>query len=289
MGGRFEILEGDALAVLRTLPDESVNCCVTSPPYWGGLRDYGVDGQLGLERDPDEYIANMAMVFAEVKRVLVPRGTLWLNLSDAYAASGKGGGGCVGKDRKCWDSIRERKGFRMPPQGYKMKDLTLYPAQLANALRASGWYLRSTIIWEKAAAVEPMRLDRPAVSHEYIYLLAKSEMYDAVNPSEPWWGHSVWLITRDGFSEHQATMPEELARRCIVVGCPEGGTVLDPFAGSGTTGVVALRHGRQFVGIELNPTYCEMARRRIQGDAPLFNSEAQPSPIPQPVQESLLP
>lgn len=260
---------GDALKVLRTLPDASVHCCVTSPPYWGGLRDYGVEAQIGMERDPSDYVARMVGVLKEARRVLRDDGTLWLNVGDVYAASGKGGGGNRG-DRFAWETIRERKGFRMPPKGYKRKDLTLVPFALADALRADGWYLRSTIVWRKGAASEPTRVDRPPVAHEYVFLLAKRERYHAADPGENWWNSSVWDICSDRRAEHPAAMPAELARRCIGVGCPSDGVVLDPFAGSGTTGVAAVRLGRAFVGIELNPEYAEIARRRIAAEATLF-------------------
>jgi DNA modification methylase len=255
-GGVIRILEGDCTKVMRELAENSVHCCVTSPPYWGGLRDYGHAAQLGLERDPAAYVTALVEVFRDVRRVLRGDGCLWLNVGDVYAASGKGGGGSAG-ERDCWSTVRERKGFRMPPAGYKMKDLTLVAFQVADALRRDGWYLRSTVIWRKHAATEPMRLDRPAVSHEYLFLLAPSEQYQCRGVGEPWWGHSVWD-------------PSELARRCIVTGCPEGGTVLDPFGGAGTTGLVADQLQRNAVLVELNPDYIAIARRRIAADAPLF-------------------
>ncbi|MCR4300184.1 MAG: site-specific DNA-methyltransferase [Sulfuricaulis sp.] len=263
------ILHGDCRDVLKTLPDASVQCCVTSPPYWGGLRDYGHDGQLGMEREPAEYVGTMVDVFRDVRRVLLPTGTLWLNVGDVYAASGKGGGGNRG-DRKAWETVAGRNGFRMPPPGFKMKDLTLVAFALADALRRDGWYLRSTIIWRKPSAVEPTRLDRPAVSHEYLFLLSVAERYYARPPAEVWWSHSVWDIRSDSDGNHPAAMPAELARRCLIVGCPEGGTALDPFHGYGTVGMVADRLQRSCIGIELNPTYADMASRRITGDAPLF-------------------
>lgn len=265
----IKIMVGDVREKLRTLADDSIHCCVTSPPYWGGLRDYGHDDQLGLERDPSEYVKTIVGVFQHVHRVLRPDGTLWLNVGDVYAASGKGGGGNRG-GRKSWETVSERKGFRMPPDGYKMKDLTLVAFALADALRRDGWYLRSTIIWKKPAAVEPTRLDRPAVSHEYIFLLSKSERYAAYNPAESWWNHTVWEIRTDSDGSHPAAMASELARRCIACGTKEGDVVLDPFFGSGTTGLVADRLQRDCIGIELNPEYAEMARKRIQGDATLL-------------------
>jgi len=263
------ILRGDVFAMIATLPDESVHCCVTSPPYWGGLRDYGCHGQIGMERQPDDYCAVLVNVFRDLHRVLRADGTLWLNVGDVYAASGKGGGGNRG-DRAAWATVKERKGFRMPPTGYKMKDLTLVAFQLADALRQDGWYLRSTIIWRKPAAVEPTRIDRPAVSHEYLFLLTRSEVYCASNPGESWWHHTVWDIRAEPETDHPAAMPSELARRAIVAGCPAGGTVLDPFLGSGTTALVADRLQRNAIGIELNPAYADMAEKRIRGDAPMF-------------------
>lgn len=263
------IINGDCRTMLATLPDQSVQCCVTSPPYWGGLRDYGHDDQIGLEREPADYVSVLVGVFREVRRVLRDDGTLWLNVGDVYAASGKGGGGSRG-DRKSWDTITDRKGFRMPPAGYKMKDLTLVAFALANALRVDGWYLRSTIIWRKPAAVEPMRADRPAVSHEYLFLLSKHEIYAASNPGEKWWGHTVWDIRTDSDGSHPAAMPSELARRCILVGSQVGDTVLDPFGGSGTTGLIAKQLGRSAVLVELNPTFVAMGDGRILDDAPLF-------------------
>jgi site-specific DNA-methyltransferase (adenine-specific) len=245
-------------ARLIPLRDACVQTVVTSPPYWGGLRDYGNSRQLGLERQPADYVMAMVDVFREVRRVLRPDGTLWLNLGDVYAASGKGGGGTA--RRSCWDTVRERKGFRMPPPGFKMKDLTLVPFLLASALREDGWYLRSTIVWRKSAAVEPMRRDRPAVSHEYLFLLALAEIYQAENPGEPWWGHSVWDIRSDANGTHPAIMPRELVRRCIAVSSRPGQLVLDPFIGSGTVGLVAEQQNRRWVGLDLE--YQELAAKR---------------------------
>lgn len=254
-----DIRQGDCRDVLATLPDNSVNCIVTSPPYWGGLRDYGQEKQLGLEREPHDYVAVLVAVFRAARRVLRDDGVFWLNIGDVYAASGKGGGGKAG-DRKNWETVRERKGLRMPPPGYKMKDLTLVAFQVADALRRDGWYLRSTIIWRKAAAVEPMRADRPAVSHEYIFLFAKSERYACANPGEKWWGHTVWDIQRSRAIDHPAAYPVELARRCIAT---TNGNVLDPFFGAGTTGLAATQLGRDCIGIELNPEYIAIARKRL--------------------------
>ncbi len=257
-----KVIQGDALELLSGMPSGSVQTCVTSPPYWGGVRDYGHDAQLGMERDPADYADVLARVFHEVRRVLRPDGTLWLNIGDVYAASGKGGGGSAG-DRKCWSSVRDRKGFRAPPEGFKHKDLTFAPFIVADALRRDGWYSRSVIVWEKPSAVEPTRADRPAVCHEYLFLMSASKSYRASDPGEPWWGRSVWKIDRAGDSSHPASMPAELARRCVVSSSKPGDTVLDPFAGGGTTLEVAVRYGRLAVGLELNPAYAAIARRRI--------------------------
>jgi DNA modification methylase len=255
------VVQGDCLTVLQSMPAASVQCCITSPPYWGGLRDYGVAGQIGLERDPAEYVAVLSGVFAEVRRVLQPGGVLWLNVGDVYAASGKGGGGSAGK-RGSWDTVRDRKGFRMPPAGYKQKDLTLVAFQLANRLREDGWYLRQTVIWDKPSATEPVRQDRPSCAHEYVFQFATSEGCAARDPGEAWWQRSVWRIAPDLNPDHPATMPKELARRCVVSSSIPGGLVLDPFGGSGTTGHAAICEGRRAVLIELNDEYARAARER---------------------------
>lgn len=152
----------------------------------------------------------------------------------------------------------------MPPAGYKQKDLTLVPFQVANALRAAGWYLRATVVWNKMRGIEPKRLDRPSVGHEYVFLLARSEQYAARDPGEAWWGQSVWAISPHASVEHPATMPEELARRCIVAGSNPADVILDPFAGSGTTVRVANRLGRVGIGLDISREYlAEQALRRI--------------------------
>jgi site-specific DNA-methyltransferase (cytosine-N4-specific) len=255
--------QGDCRTLLQQMADAGVTAqmCVTSPPYWGGLRDYGMDAQIGLERDPVDYVDEIVEVGRGVRKVLVPGGTFWINVGDAYAASGKGGGGIAGK-RFAWESVRDRKGFRMPPTGYKMKDLVLASFAVAEALRADGWYLRSTIIWRKPSAVEPTRLDRPAVSHEYLFLLSNAEVYTAHRPGASWWAHSVWDITQDRDGVHPAAFPCELAARCIEVGSRPGDTVLDPFMGFGTVAKVATDMARKFIGIELNPEFIELQANR---------------------------
>jgi DNA modification methylase len=286
--------------------DKSVHCCVTSPPYFG-LRDYGVSGQLGLERTPDEYVAGMVAVFREVKRVLRDDGTLWLNIGDSYFGSAQSGGA---SSPKLNGPQNATQGVRMVKrgEGVKPKDLIGIPWMLAFALRADGWYLRSDIIWSKPNPMPESVTDRPTKAHEYVFLLSKSERYyyDAEAIAEPLegkphapgnlagrdgghlrndfgtdamqrvWGlsgkrnrRSVWNVTTKPYSEaHFATYPPALIEPCILAGSPIGGIVLDPFTGSGTTGEVAIRHGRRFVGVELNSDYITIAKKRI-GNAPL--------------------
>lgn len=297
------ILLGDVLEQLRTLPDESVNCVVTSPPYWG-LRDYGVDGQIGLEKTPAEYIARMVVVFEEVRRVLRKDGTCWVNLGDSYARSFAG---CWGNDTS--PSKRESHGHiqsrSKPPAGLKDKDLVGIPWRFAFALQDAGWYLRSEIIWAKPNPMPESVRDRPTKAHEQIFLLTKSAKYwyDADAIAEPALqpkgepketrqrkavmlgqsgGHlgtnqgyetrnvrTVWEIATQPYKEaHFATFPPELPKRCILAGCPVGGVVLDPFLGSGTTAAVAIELGRKWIGIELNAQYAELARKRIADAQP---------------------
>ena len=312
------ILVGDCRETLKSLPDGSVQCCVTSPPYYG-LRDYGHDGQLGLEPTPDEYVANLVGVFREVRRVLRDDGTVFLNLGDSYAA------GKTGRDdghrRNSWGVFADGEAKpehmagtgknRPAPPGLKPKDLIGIPWRVAFALQADGWWLRSDIVWSKPNPMPESVTDRPTKSHEYVFLLSKSQTYyyDADAIAEPGvipagtyaavkgkatrartmglrepsgneregvgWTYTgtrnartVWTITTQPYKEsHFAVFPEELARRCIVAGCPKGGTVLDPFGGSGTVGAVAFGNGRDAVLCELNPEYTDMARRRI---GPMF-------------------
>jgi DNA modification methylase len=291
----------DCREILRALPDESVHCVVTSPPYWG-LRDYGIAGQLGLEPTPDAYVANMVDVFREVRRVLRRDGTLWLNLGDSYFGTGKGPTPPTG--------IHGNNGIPYPIKGVysdgilKQKDLCGIPWRVAFALQTDGWYLRQDIIWSKPNPMPESVTDRCTKAHEYIFLLSKSERYyydqeaiaepitqstierlsqptldqqeGGVAGSVPWEGmsrnkRSVWEVTTQPFSEaHFGTFPPALIEPCILAGCPKDGTVLDPFGGAGTTGLVADRLQRNAVLIELNPEYAAMAERRIQGDAPLF-------------------
>jgi DNA modification methylase len=369
------IIQGDCRAVLSTIASASIHCCVTSPPYFG-LRDYGLPPAawpacefapmpglpaiavpameccLGLEPDPNAFVAHMVLVFREVHRVLRDDGVLWLNLGDSYAGSwGAQSREHAGKHAPNVFAIsanqivaaqRKASGTGSIPagSGLKAKDLMGIPWRVAFALQADGWYLRQDVVWSKPNPMPESITDRCTKAHEFVFMLTKSPSYycdmaaiaepvavatvarlaqnvDAqagsdrvpgktngpmravsrsgnkerksgaergcpegsrsnVCSSVPWEGdtrnkRSVWAITTQPFSEaHFATMPPELAATCIKAGCPAGGTVLDPFGGAGTTGLVADGLQREAVLIELNPEYIEIARRRIAGDAPLF-------------------
>jgi DNA modification methylase len=310
----WRILQGDVLDRLADLEDGSVQTCVTSPPYFG-LRDYGHDGQIGLEAAPDEYVSRLVDVFHEVRRVLRDDGTIWLNIGDSYNADGRKGRAHMGEGKNSGYSAWVNKTM----EGTKPKDLLGIPWLTAFALRAVGWYLRSDIIWAKPNPMPESVTDRPTKAHEYLFLLSKSARYfydaDAVredasevgiarggraritpahsppgtqpnrrstsNGDADWLSagrnkRTVWTVATQPFpGAHFAVFPPKLIEPCVLAGSAPGDTVLDPFCGSGTTGLVALRHGRSFVGIELNPEYVELARRRIVDDAPLLNSVAE--------------
>ena len=307
------ILCGDAFDVLKTLPDGCVNMAVTSPPYYG-LRNYGVNGQIGLEPTPAEYVSRLVAVFREVRRVLTKDGVLFLNIADSYAGSGKGASADTDRESKQrYLFTPDNPAAQMPTSwnGIKPKDMIGIPWMLAFALRADGWYLRSDIIWHKINALPHSVKDRPVSSYEHIFLLAKSKTYyfDYTALEEPTMestkqrykrnfgsnkyaagapgqtvqtinkpkdknapipdmrrGRDIWSFPTSPLRgiEHYAAYPLELARRCILAGCPEGGVVLDPFIGSGTTGAAALMLGRQYIGIELNPEYIPLARERLK-------------------------
>ena len=317
-----QLHQGDCLEVLRILPEESVHCCCTSPPYYG-LRDYGVTGQIGLEETPAAFIAKMVEVFEEVRRVLRKDGTCWVNLGDSYAS----GGGTSPNAPSSETSLsgrrhREAGGSRCDktqakmlanPPGYKHKNLMLMPHRVAIALQDAGWYVRSDIVWHKPNPMPESVTDRPTKSHEYIFLLSKSEKYwyDADAVREPlkaesilrhqsgWNGNeqrgfpngpqnhmskylgsevakaathrnmrSVWTMPTQSYPDaHFATFPESLPKRCILAGCPEWGTVLDPFAGSGTTLDVARHLCRKAIGIELSEEYCKLIGKRLNQGA----------------------
>jgi DNA modification methylase len=346
------IYNGNCIEVMQRLIDEGVKVqsCVTSPPYWG-LRNYNCDGQLGLEETPEQYVEAMSEVFSLVFQLLKDDGTLWLNLGDSYAGSGKGGGGSFASERPGWEQCKpkdrsvKRWGGGNPntPHGLKPKDLVGIPWRVAFALQASGWYLRSDIIWSKPNPMPESVTDRPTKAHEYIFLLSKSERYfynhEAIKEPGVWdidgygtlarkdrakedqksaptaekngirgsvfkdakkfngkhsdkqRGHSrrhagfnerldnmtheeqcsgmrnkrsVWVIPTKPYPEaHFATYPPKLIEPCILAGSRPGDIILDPFNGSGTTGAVALEHGREYIGIELNPEYIELANKRI--------------------------
>ncbi len=304
------ILRGDCRDVLLTLPDESVHCCVTSPPYFG-LRDYGIAEQIGLEATPDAFVADLVAVFREVWRVLRDDGTLWLNLGDSYASSTKGSGGSNPDTSpfQAGKGVENKQGFdvRRLTCGLPDKNLLGIPWRVAFALQADGWYLRQDIIWSKPNPMPESVQDRCTKAHEYLFLLSKSPTYfcDMEAIAEPTDNpqlvgkpqkvnysdesamrndgdrivirtgtrnkRSVWTVATQPFKEaHFATFPPALIEPCILAGCPVGGTVLDPFGGAGTTGLVADRLQRDAILVELNPAYADMARKRIAGDAPLF-------------------
>jgi len=350
------IIIGDAREQLKLLGSESVHCIVTSPPYFG-LRDYGVEGQIGLEETPEAFVEELVLLFREARRVLRDDGTLWLNLGDSYAASGRGGNPEDSKHTKQGTNRGSRQFFQeyaveqgaigrqwvKPPDGYKPKDLIGVPWMAAFALRADGWYLRDAIIWAKPNGMPGSQEDRCTSSYEMIFHLSKSRIYwsdfDAIKTppresslvrtaqdlqgqagshrangggktngamkavganADKQRGHSrqhagfndrwdameraeqqakpatmrnVWFVAPAQFKEaHYAVMPNEIARRCILAGCPPKGTVLDPFLGAGTTAMVADRLGRDGIGIELNPKNAAMAQRRIEKDAGLWSS-----------------
>lgn len=301
--------------MLPTLDAGSVQCCVTSPPYYG-LRDYGVAGQIGLEPTPDEYVAEMVAVFREVRRVLRDDGTLWLNVGDSYNGGGVGGGASKGV-ALAGSSNRDRQGEErktLKVAGAKPKDLLGIPWLLAFALRADGWFLRSDIIWHKPNPMPESVRDRPTSAHEHVFLLSKRAAYfydlEAIREpiSDNWVlgggstapknspermtgpakqvrlayaepkganARNVWTIATQPYSgAHFATMPPDLAERCIKAGTKPGDTVLDPFGGAGTTGLVADRLNRNAVLVELNPEYRALAQERITDDAPLLARSA---------------
>ena len=283
---RNEIIQGSVLDpdTWASIPDQYVQTCITSPPYWG-LRDYGAEGQLGLEKTPEEYVDRMVQVFRHVRRVLRDDGTLWLNLGDSY-------------------------GVVPSSFGLKPKDLCGIPWRVALALQADGWYLRQDIIWHKPNPMPESVRDRCTKAHEYMFLLTKKPKYycdmeavkeeaatnwtisqkdrqqrvdatggaisggtgDVVSKGTTRNKRSVWTVTTKPYKEaHFATFPPKLIEPCVLAGCPEGGIVLDPFMGSGTTGMVARQYGRDYLGIELNPEYIALIKKRIGGvEKPLF-------------------
>ena len=308
------IINREALYALRELPSESVNCCVTSPPYYG-LRDYGLDAQIGREDTPEHYIGRLVEVFRELRRVLKDDGTFWLNIADTYCGTGNKGSYTDPKNPKGRNG--HAVSIARTAAGCKQKDLIGIPWLLAFALRSDGWYLRSDIIWLKENPMPESCRDRPSRCYEHIFLLTKSKKYyyDAAAIAEPiapgtaaryrqgrGAGHKyaeevpgqgkvqginktrsggyyddalmpttrnkrdVWLINTVPYKGgHFAAYPPKLAETCILAGCPKGGIVIDPFFGSGTTGLAAKNLDRHYIGIELNTEYCALAGARIGG------------------------
>lgn len=258
------LIQGDAAKVLTQLPADVIQTTVTSPPYWS-LRDYGIPGQIGLEASVNDYIASLVKVFEEVRRVTRDDGTLWLNIGDSYTSGGRT---WRAPDKK--NPIRAMQ-FRPPtPEGLKSKDLIGVPWRLAFALQDAGWYLRADIIWNKPNVQPESVKDRPTRSHEYVFLFSKSERYyydpTAVRGPNDRNLRTVWDVYTRAYREaHFATFPPSLVEPCIALTSRADDVVLDPFIGSGTTGVVALGVQRRFVGIELQPEYVTMAEHRLNG------------------------
>jgi site-specific DNA-methyltransferase (adenine-specific) len=262
------IFEGDALTVLRRLPDESIQCAITSPPYWG-LRDYSFPDQIGLELTLPQYVDRLRSVFAEVFRVLKQNGTLWLNIGDGYTSGDRGWRAPDKKNPARAMSVRPDT-----PKGLKPKDLLGVPWRLAFALQESGWYLRADIIWHKPNVTPESVKDRPTRAHEYVFMFTKSERYyydrEAVMEEN---GHgrrnrrSVWSVHTQAFpGAHFATFPSALIQPCIKASTRSGDYVLDPFFGSGTAGLVAHQLCRKYIGIELHREYVELAAERLKID-----------------------
>jgi DNA modification methylase len=265
------IVIGDSREVLRHVTDNSVRCCVTSPPYWS-LRDYDIPGQIGLETQLDEYLANLVEVFEQVRRVLTPDGTLWLNIGDSYTSGGRT---WRAPDKK--NPIRAMSVRPPTPEGLKPKDLIGVPWRLAFALQTAGWYLRADIVWNKPNCQPESVKDRPTRCHEMLFLFSKSEQYyyDASSVRGPNERNlrTVWDINTIPYKDaHFATFPPSLVEPCLGLGSQEGDLVLDPFLGSGTTGEVAMKMRRRFLGIELNPEYVEIARQRLS-DVPVTSRD----------------
>lgn len=257
------VFVGDARTLLKKLPTGFFRCCVTSPPYWG-LRDYGIGKQIGAEAEPACFVQHLVKVFEEVRRILSEDGTLWLNIGDSYTSGNRS---YRAPDKK--NPVRAMS-YRAPtPAGLKPKDLVGIPWRLAFALQEDGWYLRSDIIWEKPNCMPESVRDRPTRAHEYLFLLTKSTKYyyNYQNITEPNGRNrrSVWSISTEPFSgAHFATFPPKLVEPCVLAGSQPDDWVIDPFFGSGTVGAVCEQQHRNYVGIELNPDYAELAVKRIR-------------------------
>jgi site-specific DNA-methyltransferase (adenine-specific) len=300
MNEDIKVLVGDCRETLKQLPDQSVQTCITSPPYFG-LRDYGNDGQIGLEQTPQEFVDQLVCVFREVKRILKDDGTLWLNLGDSYSSykDGKATPDTTRGDNTATlvdkGLAKNRMASTFAGTGIKNKDLIGIPWMVAFALRADGWYLRQDIIWHKPNPMPESVEDRCTKAHEYIFLLTKSAKYyydqEAIKEKAVYAGEtrgvsknvspkgitdfggdiiydtrnkrSVWTINTKPFKDaHFATFPEDLIQPCILAGSKAGDIVLDPFGGSGTTGKVAIDYGRRAILCELNPEYVKIINER---------------------------
>lgn len=274
-------LIGDCRQILPTITAGSVQCCVTSPPYWG-LRDYEHPDQIGAEASPEIYVENLVSVFREVRKVLSQDGTLWLNIGDGYARNG-GTGNCgpnavVGNTKK----LIQKRNCKVPSVwGLKDRDLMGLPWRVAFALQADGWILRSKITWIKKTAMPESVKNRPTSATEEIFLFAKSTpyFYDPQGIREPTGANlrNYWILGPDpSVYGHPAAFPTELARRCILLGSRVGDTVLDPFGGCGTTGRAADELGRKAILIELNPEYTEFHKQPVRGKKPTRPTVANP-------------
>lgn len=276
---RYRVIPGDCREVLPTVDAESVQCCVTSPPYWG-LRDYDHPGQIGAEPSPDEYVTNLVEVFREVRRVLRKDGTVWLNVGDGYARNGgtgsHGPNAIVGNTKK----LIQKRNCKVPEVwGLKDRDLMGLPWRVAFAMQEDGWYLRSRITWVKKTAMPESVKNRPTTATEEIFLFTKSPtyFYDPHGFREATGANlrNFWILGPEpNGSGHPAAYPRELARRCILLGSKSDDLVLDPFGGSGTTGVAANEVGRRSLLIELNQDYVEISRIRESLMQPQLDMQA---------------
>jgi site-specific DNA-methyltransferase (cytosine-N4-specific) len=275
----LQILTGDSLTILPKLVSETIQCCVTSPPYWG-LRDYDHSAQIGAETSPELYVENLVTIFREVRRVLRKDGTLWLNVGDGYARNGgtgnHGPNAAVGNTKK----LIQKRNCKVPEVwGLKDRDLIGLPWRVAFALQADGWILRSKITWVKKNAMPESVKNRPTSATEEIFLFAKSPayFYDSNGVREESGANlrNYWILGPDSRrNKHPAAFPRELARRCILLGSREGDTVLDPFGGSGTTGIAAIELNRKAVLIELNPAYAQISEEESSVVQPKFKMSA---------------
>tara|TARA_R100001594_G_scaffold68975_1_gene103311 strand:+ start:80 stop:1024 length:945 start_codon:yes stop_codon:yes gene_type:complete len=312
----IKFIQGNCIDKIKELDNNSIDCVVSSPPYFG-LRDYGVDGQFGLEKTYQDYIANTVKVFETFKHKLKDTATIWWNVGDSYASNGVYIHNWYKKEKnkdkkhlhtKNRDRYKDRKAYR--DEIIKAKDLLMIPNRVAIALQEAGWWIRSEIIWHKPNPMPESTKDRPTSAHEKIWLITKSRKYyydaDAIKEDAAWdrWGkqthikdkvgkaklskdrakeeiqklgngkrnkRNVWTVTTKPCKEaHFATFPKDLIEPCIKAGCPENGIVLDPFGGSGTTGIVAKSLNRKSIMIELNPEYIKIAKKRIEKELGLF-------------------